>query len=607
MGVPSFFRKLIKKHKIISYNIDKQVKSLYIDANCLFHPQCFKELEKNITQTNQTILLQKMSKRIIEYIEYIIRFINPTNLVYIAVDGVAPVAKINQQRKRRFTSANEYKHRIYKKYNIPYNDSWSNIVITPGTDFMFALHQNIYNHFKKNHKNEKYSVLYSSYLTHGEGEHKILQYVKEHEKNDNSAIIIYGLDADLIFLSMASQKKNIYLLREDDQLLKSDHQLDDNEINNGVNEVLCYVNIDFAKESINNEFIELLNNSSNLKYYNENNELFDSIQSASCNISNEKELSNLNNRSQKYEILDFINDYIFICYFLGNDFLPHIPSIDINIDGIDTLMLTYIEVFESLNKKLISFDTNDNVIIDNDFLLEFIAILASREEDFFKRLLPEYIRRYKYRKCIEIDPAKREIWKIENLKYIDSSYDPIRFGVDNADDWKFRYYSHYFKTIEHQSNIINDICHNYLEGLLWVAKYYFEKCTSWRWQYKYTHAPFLSDILLYLKTHNIMIDCKLIKSKPINMYTQLVSVLPPTFCKILPKELRFLNNSIESPIIDMFPLTFQLDALYKTQLYKCIPIIPFLDIERVEMAVNSISINISNRSKIEKKNDFKLC
>ena len=56
----------------------------------------------------------------------------------------------------------------------------------------------------------------------------------------------------------------------------------------------------------------------------------------------------------------------------------------------------------------------------------------------------------------------------------------------------------------------------------------------------------------------------------------------------LKQKLRFLNSSSNSPIIDMYPIIYNLDMCNKTQLYKCIPILPYLDIDRVEKAINNI-------------------
>ncbi|VBB18067.1 XRN 5'-3' exonuclease [Yasminevirus sp. GU-2018] len=584
MGVPAFFRKLNKRHKIVRSNPDKPIRALYIDTNCLLHPQCFTVLDMNRDLTNQRLLFRKMFQRVVAYIDYLIRLTNPTELVYIAIDGVAPLAKINQQRMRRFGFANNYRSEVYKKHGIKTNDSWSNIVITPGTQFMFELHKMLgayYTNKVKNNTDPKctYKVIYDSYLSPGEGEHKILQHLKMNTSPDEeNATVIYGLDADLIFLSMASQIPNIYLLRESSQFNRSDEDGDDNSIE----QELCYADIDFAKKSINVEFSEYYR-----KFVTNNGEdysktgMFDD----GSDDDQEQEL-----KMDSIKDIDFTNDYIFICYFLGNDFLPHLPSIDINMDGMEVLFNAYIDVFQTLGRNLISINPKTGkVTIDNEFLIEFIKIVATKEEDFFRRTLPDYLKKARHKRCFESETHKREVWRIENLKDVKVD-DVIQLGVGEAHEWKYRYYSHYFKTHEHQKELVDKVCHNYVEGLVWVARYYFESCPSWRWQYKFTHAPFLSDLIDYIRHRDVMKDFNVEVHGPIDMYTQLVSVVPAVYSDILPQSLRHLSSSAESPIIDMFPLKYDVDMINKTQLYKCIPMIPYLDVNRVDRCVKDAKL-----------------
>lgn len=613
MGVPAFFRNLIKKYEIIRTNIDKPIKALYIDANCLFHPQCFKILDLHKDITDQRILFRKMVDRIIAYIDYMIRLTNPEDLVYIAVDGVAPLAKINQQRMRRFGYANNYRHAIYRKYGIKFNDSWTNIVITPGTEFMYDLHVELETYYKNKIRNEtdpncNYNIIYNSYLTPGEGEHKILQYIKSnYDLNnlkdifDDRATIIYGLDADLIFLAMASGLPHIYLLRESDQFAKhcNDNNNDNNNDNkDSIEEELCYADIDFTKKSINEEFNEyyekfMFNNRTSHDCIfdgNENDNDNDNEYKNNNNINNVNYINNINNINKHIMKFDFTNDYIFICYFLGNDFLPHLPSIDICANGMDIIFNVYMDVFQTFGCTLITI-VNSKVVVNQEFILEFITILASKEENYFRSILPAYLHKQKRKRCHETVPYKIDIWNIENLKTKNQQFhDVIKLGHGEAHEWKYRYYSHYFKTDEHMQECVDKLCHNYIEGLMWVAKYYFEKCPTWKWQYKFTHAPFLSDIMIYLKDKHIMKDFNFESNSTnyINMYTQLVSVIPATYSHILPLPLQHLSNSFESSIIDMFPLTYELDMINKTQLYKCVPIIPYLDIDRVDDAINNI-------------------
>lgn len=586
MGVPAFFRKLIKKYKIIRNSPEKPIKALYIDANCLFHPQCFKVLDMNKNVTDQKFLFKKMADRIIAYIDYLIRLTNPSELVYIAVDGVAPLAKINQQRMRRFGYANNYRNEIYKKYGMPVNENWSNIVITPGTIFMYNLHRRLKNHYERHVANNTdpkctYKIIYDSYLTPGEGEHKILQHLKKFvSKTERNAIVIYGLDADLIFLSMASQIPNIYLLRESDQFTRSDDTIDPKDLSS-IEEDLCFADIDFAKQSINDEFNEYyMHYIAATKDGNPDTYMF----------GEEKFEGPLERNIDRF---NFTNDYIFMCYFLGNDFLPHLPSIDINMEGMEILFNVYMDVFQDLGKNLISLSESGQVSIDTKFIQCVLVRLSTKEHEFFKRILPESLLRHAKRRCNEFEPHKKELWRIENLKDVKIE-DVTRLGDGNPDEWKYRYYSHYFKCSEHMQETVDKCCENYFEGLLWVTRYYFESCPTWRWQYKFTHAPFLSDLSVYLSNNEIILNCedylwsKSLDAKdtnPVDMFTQLVSVVPSTYSNILPKSLRNLNNSPTSPIIDMFPLTYKSDMINKTQLFKCVSMHPYLDIERVEKIV----------------------
>ena len=163
MGVPGFFVWLMKHnvHNNIILNTLDNIHNLYFDANCLFHPKCFDILKLHSKITDVTKLEELMIDRILKYIDYIINFVKPTEKVYIAVDGVAPIAKINQQRKRRYKSVidKEYNEKLQKKYNIQKNNSWSNIVITPGTDFMKKLDIAIEEYINKINTQNKFKII----------------------------------------------------------------------------------------------------------------------------------------------------------------------------------------------------------------------------------------------------------------------------------------------------------------------------------------------------------------------------------------------------------------------------------------------------------------
>ena len=156
---------------------------------------------------------------------------------------------------------------------------------------------------------------------------------------------------------------------------------------------------------------------------------------------------------------------------------------------------------------------------------------------------------------------------------------------------KYRYYEHYFNTSEYQNIMINKLCENFIEGIIWTTKYYFEGCPSWMWQYKYSHSPFLSDIYQYLSNNNINLDnFQFNKDKPLNPCVQLLAVLPSGCSYELPFKYRQLVKSADSPIIDMYPTKVKLDLINKDLLWQAIPFMPYLDINRILKAVDKIEL-----------------
>lgn len=616
MGVPGYFIDLIKRYPhiirkfISSQKTGKKIQpyGLYIDGNCGIHPKCFEVIDiinndDSIDSITDEELEELMFIRIIDYFDYLIQYTFPSTEVHIDIDGVAPRAKISQQRKRRFGYANDYRKIISKKHGKTKKIDWSNIVVTPGTDFMLRLKDRLenyykYEHFKKYPK-ATYKIVISSYCIPGEGEHKILQHIKK-ETNTTLPLVIYGLDADLVFLALAASvnsDRSMYLLREADQFSRVI-----NEDHSDVTVDMLYVDIKELENSINKKF-----------------------QTTYMTIVNGDTLFDSNSSDDEYEYeyeigeTSFTMDYIFICYLLGNDFLPHLPSIDIKMNGMNYVINAYMNTLCEYNSVMMSYDDNSKLIIDVNFLRDFIIKLGDIEEEFFQTDLVENIDYHEGKRCYKTDPYEKDIWLVENLKCTVDCFgnlkrlklrDPVRLGQGKEDEWKHRYYKHYFHTDSRYEDFANKLSHNYIEGLFWVAKYYFEECTDWRWQYNYSHAPFLSDIVAYIKSvdlNKINEKVRSVTQSPVDIYSQLVSVIPNKYCHILPENLRHLTGSISSPIIDMYPIDYKLDMIYKTVLYKCIPDIPNLNLHRIEKAINDVLEERPYTKKdIDKIKDMKL-
>lgn len=566
MGVPGFFGWIIKtitelkklrileenKLQIIFKEIHISVNKLYIDGNCLIHPVCFYTLAKYQNDqriNNSTFLHNKMYKHILKYIKYLTNYVSPTEL-YLAIDGVAPLAKINQQRKRRFMSSldTDITDKIKKKYGKYKPEIWNNTCISPGTSFMEGLHKYLINELAK----LKIKVTYSSYHVPSEGEHKILQDIK---MNSNDLCnVIYGLDADLIFLALASHKDNIYLLREESQLQSAPKS--NNNDDNNMFEPLNFVSIDDLKLAINYKI--------------------------HLDITNKIPTFFVNN-----DIPDFANDFIFVCYLLGNDFLPHIPSIDIKINGLKLILNCYAETFIIYKTTLLIHD-QDNIHINNTFFIELVKLLATYESAHFTIFLPKYLEKLQLRTPKSNDRCDIELWHFNNVSDREENF----LGIEDPKEYKYNYYCRYFGIDGNQEEIINKACHKYLEGIAWTTKYYFNKCPSWDYQYPYNYCPFISDIANFLKKTNFNINTFNFfnqRQEAIPILAQLIMIVPPQRNNLLPLTYRKLITN-ESLIIDMYPIYVTIDTMNKEQRFKCVPNLPLINTERIINTIKNLEL-----------------
>lgn len=183
--------------------------------------------------------------------------------------------------------------------------------------------------------------------------------------------------------------------------------------------------------------------------------------------------------------------------------------------------------------------------------------------------------------------------------------DTLLLGIDDKEVWKYRYYEYHFKVSGPQENFINKLIAMYLDGIKWITEYYFLECSDWKWHYLCHYAPFISDMAKYIKEKNIDLNnIQFQHNKPIPIMSQLVSVLPPSCKHYLPESHRYLVTDFSSPIIDMFPSKIQIDSLYKSQLYQCVPLIPYLNIDRVINATQNLTLTNKEKERCKVFDDI---
>lgn len=535
MGIPSYFSHIVKNHsQIIKKYSDflqiNNVHNLYLDSNSIIY-DCYRIIIDTHDFLNKTKFEMELIDMICLKIESYIQIIKPSNTVFIAFDGVAPVAKMDQQRSRRFKSNFEKKilAKIIPKTS---NHFWDKTCITPGTEFMKKLNIGVSKFFKN--KESKYNlneIIVSGSNTHGEGEHKLFEYIRNNKFSHYSkTTIIYGLDADLIMLAINHLyiSKNIYLFRETPEFIKSiDKSLDPNE---------SYI--------LDIPFLSILLKS---------------------------EMTNLTN----YDHENILQDYIFICFMLGNDFLPHFPSLNIRTKGIHRLLNAYNNVIAK-NKLYI---IKKNEICWKNFKL-LIDFLKNNEYSY---IIDEYkIREKKEKRTIRTNDNDG-IHKKYLLTPVFNRTNEIYINPYES-NWENRYYKTLFNIEPTQYNIKN-ICINYLEGLEWTFKYYTSGCNDWRWKYKYHYPPLLSDLIRFIPSFNTTMISN--NNTHVHSLTQLVYVLPKDSLHFLPKN---VYENIISKLISYYPENPKIVWDFCTYIWESHIDLPDLKIESIEKIINPLLI-----------------
>jgi 5'-3' exonuclease len=333
MGIPAYFSYIIKNYVHVLKSLQEmrntRFDNLYMDCNSIIY-DAVREIYKTDPDRSASYphILALVCSKVQEYIDQI----QPSNTIYIAFDGVAPVLKMEQQRRRRIL--NKY---LEENGCVEKSSGIDTCLITPGTDFMCFLSKYV-NEYKFKAPAGA-TIIISASDQYGEGEHKLFEHIRKYkEQHVGKNTVIYGLDADLLMLSIFhKQFTKLYVFRETPEFVKS-------------------LNIDLK---------------CNTGYLIDIDVLCSSIY---------KELKMPISEKDGITETTRIHDYAFLCFMLGNDFLPHIPVIDIRIDGIQTLMDAYRNTISI--GKLIEYDTAE--IIWSEFN-KVINWISKREDEILAR------------------------------------------------------------------------------------------------------------------------------------------------------------------------------------------------------------------------------
>lgn len=589
------------------------IASLFIDVNGLLHDVsgqyfAYKDDRDEISRKKHIAYLKSIPKEQREeeffsaIFEEIFKYLNdvkPKEYLILAVDGVAPMAKITQQRKRRFIpkDSKATAHNLDTEYDDEdtidvMNDLFNSNAITPGTDFMAKLDYYMLHFLELNTKRSDYimpeKIVYSSHYVSGEGEHKIFELLREKQviiKNREDYNIVVGSDADLVMLSMLCPEEllpNLLLWRrevnnEKDRKTGKPQKVD--EDGNSNIDFKKYKGIVFDYKDVKHDFF-----------------IIGALRAA---IYQELgiDVQNIVSESQ------IIRDFVLMLYLIGNDFVPPVISLtgwEDTIGTIDLMFNVYISMMEDIPPNS---DSQDICLVKDDNSINwsrfstFLKILANQEQALliymYKNLDKKSKQKNRDNPVYRLDILDQTVIKFDDNNEIDINFDKFRnLYYEKAlspatDRCKKFMMAHQIEGYPYTKAAVQKMIYEYLKGLQWIFQYYSlgTKAVTSRYVYSYFHAPLLTELastIDYLMMNESLPILETVRRQITDPYItpihQLMAVMPHTSYNLIPEPYRSLMSR---RFADITPYKFKIVQEGTSSGHIKYPLIPFVDPERL--------------------------
>ena len=581
MGVPKFFRWLAERYPLLQQEIAgsqiPKIDNLYLDMNGVIH-NCSHGAG---TDVNTRMSEDEMMSKVFAYLDHLFRMTRPNKLLYMAIDGVAPRAKMNQQRSRRFRSASEAaKEREEARRRgepEPEGEPFDSNCITPGTEFMARLTEHLKFYVRKKQTEDplwaKVTVILSGHEVRGEGEHKIMEHIRwartQPNWEPNQTHCLYGLDADLIMLALVTHEPHFCLLREVVKFGNGEKGQPSRDIlSNPTDDGFILLHIGLLREYLDLEFRE-------------------------------------KNLSFGYDLERVIDDFILLCMLVGNDFLPALPTLNIAEGALNTLFKVYHDTLPMLGGYITGDEGGGT--FNAERLEKIMSIMATFERQVLEdRALDvekeeEKKARRGGRNSTASDLTAEEKFEKDMSEMSDTdgvpqvSIDPVMMnaakralilegGEEGLQAWKDQYYREKLGLKIGEAAPLAEIRQAYFDGLNWVLRYYYRGVASWTWYYPYHYAPMASDLCAGMEKLTSAFEY----GEPFRPFEQLMAVQPPSSAKLLPEPFRHFMEDPQSPLAEFFPEEVQVDFEGKRNDWEGVVLLPFLDADRLKAAIASV-------------------
>lgn len=540
MGIPAYYKKLIDSIPglLAKNHPGYDIQWLFMDFNCLIYHCLHRETTPAYTgDQNKEEWEEQLLNCVVKYCLKIVKQVQPKKGVFIAVDGVVPMAKMRQQRLRRFKSVWLTQHSSNGKAegggdtSIP---KWDTNSITPGTHFMTKLRLRLESMISKHGKK---SWHLSSSDEPGEGEHKIMNEWRKGIYKGNFAV--YGLDADLIVLSILGREtcgldNNIWLFREEMEAGKISYDSLGEEI-------FEWFSINHLRNWLSDEFLT------------------------------------------DEEKRRFILNYCFAMSVLGNDFLPSSLGLKIRDDGHAELL----NIVKNMTSKKETFVNIETLTISSEYLTSLFSVLSITEKE---RIIKYISKKQMFARNLQANQTEIPIgdnnWPLSHVEE--------EVLIDNpkqlASNWQEQYITKFIPGFSYTKNNIRHVCSEYLYGIQWIWAYYTGRQSDvcYNWFYPFSVPALWQWVRDYLIEDQLPEFPKQVKvrGEEIKPVEQLALVLPLESWSLIPN---CPEKQLPRLAPQYYPEKFTFDSVGKRFFWECETSIPLPSILEIKEIIKQIS------------------
>lgn len=546
MGVPRLFPWLVTtfpsavKH-FQEGEVVTEVDNLYLDANGILHSAF--QVAFNYGGARRPVdpyAALSYDERIVkgfqiffETVVRLTRMVVPTRLLYIAIDGPAPLAKQSQQRQRRMLAAIASSSMA---------EGFNSNVITPGTRFELELTKFIHYAIRKTISSDprwrKIEVIFSPPIVPGEGEHIIMDHIRRMPDAETQSHCIFGPDGDLIMLCLATHLPRIFLFRED-------------QYQPGFYDLL---NMGMVRERLAQDL---------------------------------GQISGI--RTKRRTLNDVSNDFILLGFFVGNDFLPRIRMFIYLEQGLELMIATYNNISGGgMDNFLTRWNrTLSRTEVNLAGFTRFVEELARREHQYIldQASIPPVDPRFRNETLLRHVHERpgtfaKPVYNLNMPAYRIDYY--AKAGVDAKVESQVR-----GMCLQYIRSVVW-VYQYYVTGLPSWTDYY---------PYHYAPLMVdLASTLRELTAEQWVELTTFDKGEASLPFVQLLCVLPPKSSSLLPGPFRKLFTDPNSPLVraGYYPSELKIDYEGQIKEHMGVVLLPFVDVATVRAAYAPIAATLKN-------------